>query len=155
MHIWSTPSNLCVLSIESRPRRRLRLNVIMCTSNCMVRKINIHRGITTNWTWICGLLRVLQALVDGTKLLFKEDLFSSRGNTHLLSIRLSIIVISILLSYSVISFGYCLIWAYIHVKFFLVDCHINFLFNGLSSQVLSIKLFMSVYGFNNKIFLFK
>eukprot|EP00262_Sarcandra_glabra_P020171 TRINITY_DN7937_c0_g4_i1.p1 TRINITY_DN7937_c0_g4~~TRINITY_DN7937_c0_g4_i1.p1 ORF type:complete len:119 (-),score=7.38 TRINITY_DN7937_c0_g4_i1:226-582(-) len=51
-----------------------------------------------------GPLGILQALADGTKLLFKEDLLPSRGDIRLFSIGPSIAVISILLSYSVISF---------------------------------------------------
>lgn len=56
-----------------------------------------------------GPLGILQALADGTKLLFKENLLPSRGDTRLFSIGPSIAVISILLSYSVIPFGYRLI----------------------------------------------
>nr|YP_009751279.1 NADH-plastoquinone oxidoreductase subunit 1 [Pedicularis longiflora]QIJ99804.1 NADH-plastoquinone oxidoreductase subunit 1 [Pedicularis longiflora] len=44
-----------------------------------------------------GPLGILQALADGTKLLFKENLFPSRGDTRLFSIGPSIAVISILL----------------------------------------------------------
>ena len=53
-----------------------------------------------------GPLGVLQALADGTKLLFKESLIPSRGDTRLFSIGPSISVISIIISYSVIPFGY-------------------------------------------------
>lgn len=49
-------------------------------------------------------LGILQALIDGTKLLFKENLLPSRGDTRLFSIGPAIAVISILLSYLVISF---------------------------------------------------
>lgn len=51
-------------------------------------------------------LRILQALADTTKLLFKENLLPSRGNMHLFSAGLSLAIISILLHYSVIPFGY-------------------------------------------------
>jgi len=54
-------------------------------------------------------MKALQALADGTKLLFKENLFPSRGDTRLFSIGPSIVVISTLLSYSVIPFGYHLL----------------------------------------------
>ncbi|EYU40945.1 hypothetical protein MIMGU_mgv1a020581mg, partial [Erythranthe guttata] len=47
-----------------------------------------------------GPLGILQALADGTKLLFKENLLPSRGDTRLFSIGPSIAVISISLSYS-------------------------------------------------------
>ena len=56
-----------------------------------------------------GPLGILQALADGTKLLFKENILLSRGDTRLFSIGPSIALISILLSYSVIPFGYRLI----------------------------------------------
>ncbi|TYG73541.1 hypothetical protein ES288_D04G109900v1, partial [Gossypium darwinii] len=49
-----------------------------------------------------GPLGFLQALADGTKLLFKENILPSRGNTRLFSIGPAIVVISILLSFSVI-----------------------------------------------------
>ncbi|KAL2942758.1 NAD(P)H-quinone oxidoreductase subunit 1 chloroplastic [Bienertia sinuspersici] len=52
-----------------------------------------------------GPLGILQALADGTKLLFKENLIPSRGDTRLFSIGPSIAIISILISYSVIPFG--------------------------------------------------
>ncbi|KAM0070053.1 NAD(P)H-quinone oxidoreductase subunit 1 [Helianthus debilis subsp. tardiflorus] len=58
-----------------------------------------------------GPLGILQALADGTKLLFKENLLPSRGDTRLFSIGPSIAVISILLSYLVIPFGYRLVLA--------------------------------------------
>ena len=58
-----------------------------------------------------GPLGILQALADGTKLLFKENLLPSRGDTRLFSIGPSIAVTSILLSYLVIPFGYRLVLA--------------------------------------------
>nr|UFY98171.1 NADH-plastoquinone oxidoreductase subunit 1 [Euphorbia kansuensis] len=88
-----------------------------------------------------GPLGVLQALADGTKLLFKENLFPSRGDTHLFSIGPSIAVISTLLSYSVIPFGY---------HFGLTDLNIGvFLWIAISS-IAPIGLLMSGYGSNNK-----
>jgi len=47
-----------------------------------------------------GPLGILQALADGTKLLLKENLIPSTGDTRLFSIGPSIAVISIFLSYS-------------------------------------------------------
>jgi len=73
-----------------------------------------------------GPLGVLQALADGAKLLFKENLFPSRGETRLFSIGPSIAVISILVSYSVVPFGSHLV---------LVDLNIG-VFYGLPFQVL-------------------
>ena len=54
-------------------------------------------------------LGILQALADGTKLLFKKNILSSKRNTHLFSIGPSIAVISILLSFSIIPFSSLLI----------------------------------------------
>nr|YP_010629168.1 NADH dehydrogenase subunit 1 [Begonia henryi]WBN96058.1 NADH dehydrogenase subunit 1 [Begonia henryi] len=88
-----------------------------------------------------GPLGVLQALADGTKLLFKENLLPSRGDTHLFSIGPPIAVISILLSYSVIPFGYRLV---------LADLNIGvFLWIAISS-IAPIGLLISGYGSNNK-----
>nr|UDY68216.1 NADH-plastoquinone oxidoreductase subunit 1 [Chimonanthus nitens] len=88
-----------------------------------------------------GPLGILQALADGTKLLFKEDLLPSRGDIRLFSIGPSIAVISILLSYSVIPFGYRLV---------LADLGIGvFLWIAISS-IAPIGLLMSGYGSNNK-----
>nr|YP_010339655.1 NADH-plastoquinone oxidoreductase subunit 1 [Girardinia suborbiculata subsp. grammata]YP_010418757.1 NADH-plastoquinone oxidoreductase subunit 1 [Dendrocnide meyeniana]UNY34119.1 NADH-plastoquinone oxidoreductase subunit 1 [Girardinia suborbiculata subsp. grammata]USG51781.1 NADH-plastoquinone oxidoreductase subunit 1 [Dendrocnide meyeniana]USG51950.1 NADH-plastoquinone oxidoreductase subunit 1 [Dendrocnide sinuata] len=88
-----------------------------------------------------GPLGVLQALADGAKLLFKENLFPSRGNTRLFSIGPSIAVISILVSYLVVPFGSRLV---------LSDLNIGvFLWIAISS-IAPIGLLMSGYGSNNK-----
>lgn len=88
-----------------------------------------------------GPLGILQALADGTKLLFKEDLLPSRGDILLFSLGPSIAVISILLSYLVIPFGYRLV---------LADLSIGvFLWISISS-IAPIGLLMSGYGSNNK-----
>ncbi|THG03072.1 hypothetical protein TEA_003388 [Camellia sinensis var. sinensis] len=88
-----------------------------------------------------GPLGILQALADGTKLLFKENILPSRGDTRLFSIGPSIAVISILLSYSIIPFGYRLI---------LADLSIGvFLWIAISS-IAPVGLLMSGYGSNNK-----
>nr|QBC68788.1 NADH-plastoquinone oxidoreductase subunit 1 [Oxyria sinensis] len=88
-----------------------------------------------------GPLGILQALADGTKLLFKENLLPSRGDRSLFSVGPSIAVISILLSYSVIPFSYRLI---------LVDISNGvFLWIAISS-IAPIGLLMSGYGSNNK-----
>ncbi|KAL8230215.1 hypothetical protein R6Q59_000245 [Mikania micrantha] len=79
-----------------------------------------------------GPLGILQALADGTKLLFKENLLPSKGDTRLISIGPSIAVISILLSYLVISFGYHLVIA---------DLSIG-VFYGLLFQVLLLSAFL-------------
>uniref|UniRef100_A0AAU6QC94 NAD(P)H-quinone oxidoreductase subunit 1, chloroplastic n=1 Tax=Nigella papillosa TaxID=555478 RepID=A0AAU6QC94_9MAGN len=88
-----------------------------------------------------GPLGILQALADGTKLLFKEDLLPSRGDLSLFSLGPSIAVISILLSYSVLPFGYHLV---------LADLSIGvFLWIAIAS-IAPIGLLMSGYGSNNK-----
>nr|YP_010614824.1 NADH-plastoquinone oxidoreductase subunit 1 [Barleria cristata]WAS32986.1 NADH-plastoquinone oxidoreductase subunit 1 [Barleria cristata] len=88
-----------------------------------------------------GPLGILQALADGTKLLFKENLLPSRGDTRLFSIGPAIAVISILLSYSVIPFSY---------RFILADLSIGvFLWIAISSLA-PVGLLMSGYGSNNK-----
>nr|QBS52647.1 NADH dehydrogenase subunit 1 [Noronhia lowryi] len=88
-----------------------------------------------------GPLGILQALADGVKLLFKENLFPSRGDTLLFSIGPSIAVISILLSYSVIPFGYRLILADLSIGVFLWIA---------VSSLAPVGLLMSGYGSNNK-----
>nr|YP_010330897.1 NADH-plastoquinone oxidoreductase subunit 1 [Gesnouinia arborea]YP_010468564.1 NADH dehydrogenase subunit A [Parietaria mauritanica]YP_010470194.1 NADH dehydrogenase subunit A [Parietaria judaica]UNY34202.1 NADH-plastoquinone oxidoreductase subunit 1 [Gesnouinia arborea]UVF31674.1 NADH dehydrogenase subunit A [Parietaria mauritanica]UVF34847.1 NADH dehydrogenase subunit A [Parietaria judaica] len=88
-----------------------------------------------------GPLGVLQALADGSKLLFKENLFPSRGDTQLFSIGPSIAVISILLSYSVVPFGSHLV---------LSDLNIGLFFWIAVSSISPIGLLMSGYGSNNK-----
>ena len=88
-----------------------------------------------------GPLGLLQALADGIKLLFKENLLPSRGDTRLFSIGPAIAVISILLSYSVIPFSY---------RFILADLSIGvFLWISVSSLA-PVGLLMSGYGSNNK-----
>lgn len=88
-----------------------------------------------------GPLGILQALADGTKLLLKEDLLPSRGDVRLFSVGPSIVVISILVSYLVIPFGYHLV---------LADLSIGvFLWIAISS-IAPIGLLMSGYGSNNK-----
>nr|YP_010575866.1 NADH-plastoquinone oxidoreductase subunit 1 [Iris austrotschatkalica]UZN43099.1 NADH-plastoquinone oxidoreductase subunit 1 [Iris austrotschatkalica] len=88
-----------------------------------------------------GPFGILQALADGTKLLFKEDLLPSRGDIRLFSVGPSIAVISILLSYLVIPFGYRLV---------LADLSIGVSLWIAISSIAPIGLLMSGYGSNNK-----
>nr|YP_010716632.1 NADH-plastoquinone oxidoreductase subunit 1 [Zingiber ellipticum]WDQ40528.1 NADH-plastoquinone oxidoreductase subunit 1 [Zingiber ellipticum] len=88
-----------------------------------------------------GPLGILQALADGTKLLLKEDLLPSRGDLRLFSIGPSIVVISILVSYLVIPFGYHLV---------LADLSIGVSLWIAISSIAPIGLLMSGYGSNNK-----
>nr|YP_009439012.1 NADH-plastoquinone oxidoreductase subunit 1 [Merxmuellera tsaratananensis]ATG81998.1 NADH-plastoquinone oxidoreductase subunit 1 [Merxmuellera tsaratananensis] len=88
-----------------------------------------------------GPLGLLQAIADGTKLLFKEDILPSRGDIIFFSIGPSIAVISILLSFLVIPLGY---------HFVLADLSIGvFLWIAISS-IAPIGLLMAGYSSNNK-----
>nr|QFQ49869.1 NADH-plastoquinone oxidoreductase subunit 1 [Driessenia phasmolacuna] len=88
-----------------------------------------------------GTLGILQALADGTKLIFKENLLPSRGDGRLFIIGPSIAVISIFVSYSVIPFSYQLVLSDLNIGVFL---WIAF------SSIVPIGLLMSGYGSNNK-----
>nr|YP_010154202.1 NADH dehydrogenase subunit 1 [Corydalis hsiaowutaishanensis]QQW52035.1 NADH dehydrogenase subunit 1 [Corydalis hsiaowutaishanensis] len=88
-----------------------------------------------------GPFGILQALADGTKLLFKEDLLPSRGDIRLFSFGPSIAVISILLSYSVIPFSYRLVLADLSIGVFLWIA---------VSSIAPFGLLMAGYGSNNK-----
>ncbi|KAG8500605.1 hypothetical protein CXB51_004346 [Gossypium anomalum] len=88
-----------------------------------------------------GPLGILQALADGTKLLFKENILPSRSNTRLFSIGPAIAVISILLSFSVIPFSSRLILADLNIGIFLWIA---------ISSIAPVGLLMSGYGSNNK-----
>nr|QFQ47349.1 NADH-plastoquinone oxidoreductase subunit 1 [Sonerila borneensis] len=88
-----------------------------------------------------GPLGILQALADGTKLIYKENLLPSRGDGRLFIIGPSIAVISIFVSYSVIPFSYQLVLSDLNIGVFL---WIAF------SSIVPIGLLMSGYGSNNK-----
>nr|YP_009670297.1 NADH dehydrogenase subunit A [Pleroma urvilleanum]YP_010008017.1 NADH dehydrogenase subunit 1 [Pleroma semidecandrum]QCW95616.1 NADH dehydrogenase subunit A [Pleroma urvilleanum]QNR87789.1 NADH dehydrogenase subunit 1 [Pleroma semidecandrum] len=88
-----------------------------------------------------GPFGILQALADGTKLIFKENLLPSRGDGRLFIIGPSIIVISVFISYSVIPFSYNLVLSDLNIGVFL---WIAF------SSIVPIGLLMSGYGSNNK-----
>nr|KJB19244.1 hypothetical protein B456_003G091000 [Gossypium raimondii] len=90
--------------------------------------------------YACPLV-ILQALADGTKLLFKENILPSRGNTRLFSIGQAIAVISILLSFSVIPFSSCLILANLNIGIFLWIAILS---------IAPIGILMSGYESNNK-----
>ncbi|KAL7167044.1 hypothetical protein ACSBR2_037665 [Camellia fascicularis] len=80
-----------------------------CTSNCLVRKKNIRRDTTTYRPRICQPFGNSSSSSRWYKIAFKENILPSREDTRLFSIGPSIAVVSILLSYSVIPFGYRLI----------------------------------------------
>ncbi|KAK1360374.1 NADH-ubiquinone oxidoreductase chain 1 [Heracleum sosnowskyi] len=110
--------------------------------------VSLEREISAGIQQLIGLeyvgpLGILQALADGTKLLFKENLLPSRGDTRLFNIGSSIAVTSILLNSLVIPFGYRLV---------LADLSIGvFLWIAISSFA-PVGLLMSGYGSNNKFF---
>nr|AUT83639.1 NdhA [Geranium pusillum]AUT83699.1 NdhA [Geranium pyrenaicum] len=88
-----------------------------------------------------GPLGILQALADGIKLLFKENLLPSSGDIRLFNLGPSTAVISILLSYSVIPFSYRLV---------LADLNVGVFFWIAIASIAPIGLLMSGYGSNNK-----
>ncbi|TYH67420.1 hypothetical protein ES332_D06G187100v1 [Gossypium tomentosum] len=88
-----------------------------------------------------GPLGILQALANRTKLLFKENILPSRGNTRLFSIGPVIAVISILLSFLVIPFSSRLILADLNISIFLWIA---------ISSIAPVGLLMLGYGSNNK-----
>ncbi|XBJ20151.1 hypothetical protein VPH35_011013 [Triticum aestivum] len=88
-----------------------------------------------------GPLGLLQAIADGTKLLFKEDILPSQGDISLFSIGPSIAVISVLLSFLVIPLGYHFVLANLIIGVFL--------WISISS-IAPIGLLMAGYSSNNK-----
>nr|AZB51265.1 NADH-plastoquinone oxidoreductase subunit 1 [Pseudoroegneria spicata] len=94
-----------------------------------------------------GPLGLLQAIADGTKLLFKEDILPSRGDISLFSIGPSIAVISVLLSFLVIPLGYHFVLADLSIGVFLwiaiSSIAMVFLWQDIA-QIINI-LFQAVY----------
>jgi NADH:ubiquinone oxidoreductase subunit H len=88
-----------------------------------------------------GPLGIIQALADRTKLLLKEDIIPSRGDTWLFHIRPAIVVILVFLSYLVIPFGHHII---------LIDLSIGVFFWIDICSIVPLGLLMVGYGSNNK-----
>ena len=65
-----------------------------------------------------GPLGIVQALADGFKLLLKEDIIPSKGDTWLFNIGPAIVVIPVFLSYLVIPFGHNIILADLSIGVF-------------------------------------
>lgn len=65
-----------------------------------------------------GPLGIVQALADGFKLLLKEDIVPSKGDTLLFNIGPAIVVIPVFLSYLVIPFGHNIILADLSIGIF-------------------------------------
>nr|YP_009041057.1 NdhA [Tetraphis pellucida]AIB08494.1 NdhA [Tetraphis pellucida] len=88
-----------------------------------------------------GPLGIIQALADGSKLLLKEDIIPSKGDTWLFNIGPAIVVIPVFLSYLVIPFGHNII---------LTDLSIGVFFWIAISSIVPLGLLMAGYGSNNK-----
>jgi NAD(P)H-quinone oxidoreductase subunit 1 len=88
-----------------------------------------------------GPLGIIQALADGFKLLLKEDIIPSKGDTWLFNIGPAIVVIPVFLSYLVIPFGQNII---------LADLNIGVFFWIAICSIVPLGLLMAGYGSNNK-----
>jgi NAD(P)H-quinone oxidoreductase subunit 1 len=88
-----------------------------------------------------GPLGIIQALLDGIKLIFKEDIIPSKGDRWLFTLGPAIVVIPIVLSYLVVPFGPNLIVA---------DIGVGIFFWIAISSVAPIGLLIAGYGSNNK-----
>jgi NAD(P)H-quinone oxidoreductase subunit 1 len=88
-----------------------------------------------------GPLGIIQALLDGLKLILKEDIIPSKGDRWLFTLGPAIVVIPIVLSYLVVPFGPNLIVA---------DIGVGIFFWIAISSVAPIGLLIAGYGSNNK-----
>jgi NAD(P)H-quinone oxidoreductase subunit 1 len=88
-----------------------------------------------------GPLGIIQALVDGLKLILKEDIIPAKGDNWLFTLGPAIVVIPIVLSYLVVPFGPNLIVA---------DIGIGIFFWIAISSVAPMGLLIAGYGSNNK-----
>nr|BDW36684.1 NADH dehydrogenase subunit A [Streblotrichum convolutum] len=88
-----------------------------------------------------GPLGIIQALADGFKLLLKEDIIPSKGDTWLFNIGPAIVVIPVFLSYLVIPFGHDIV---------LADLSIGVFFWIAICSIVPLGLLMAGYGSNNK-----
>lgn len=88
-----------------------------------------------------GPLGIIQALLDGLKLILKEDIIPSKGDSWLFTVGPAIVVIPIVLSYLVVPFGPNLIVA---------DIGLGIFFWIAISSVAPLGLLIAGYGSNNK-----
>nr|WRB00910.1 NADH-plastoquinone oxidoreductase subunit 1 [Huperzia sp. DW-2023a] len=88
-----------------------------------------------------GPLGIIQALADGAKLLSKEDIIPSRGDSLLFNVGPVMVVVPVFLSYLVIPLGHGII---------LADLDIGVFFWIAVSSVAPLGLLMAGYGSNNK-----
>jgi NAD(P)H-quinone oxidoreductase subunit 1 len=84
---------------------------------------------------------VIQALADGLKLLFKEDIVPARGDRLLFALGPVMVVVPVLLSYLVVPFGQSLILANLDLGLF---------FWIAVSSIAPLGLLVAGYGSNNK-----
>ena len=88
-----------------------------------------------------GPLGIIQALVDGLKLLLKEDIFPAKADKVLFTLGPAVLVIPVLLSYLIIPLAQNLI---------LSDLKIGIFFWIAVSSIAPLGLLMAGYGSNNK-----
>nr|YP_010403010.1 NADH-plastoquinone oxidoreductase subunit 1 [Bolbitis x multipinna]YP_010702373.1 NADH-plastoquinone oxidoreductase subunit 1 [Bolbitis sinensis]UQV94818.1 NADH-plastoquinone oxidoreductase subunit 1 [Bolbitis x multipinna]WCL38734.1 NADH-plastoquinone oxidoreductase subunit 1 [Bolbitis sinensis] len=88
-----------------------------------------------------GPLGIIQPLVDGIKLLLKEDVIPSKGDAWLFTLGPAVVVIPVLMSYLVIPFGQAII---------LSDLAIGAFFWVAVSSVVPLGLLIAGYASNNK-----
>jgi NAD(P)H-quinone oxidoreductase subunit 1 len=88
-----------------------------------------------------GPLGIIQALIDGIKLILKEDIIPAKGDSWLFTLGPAIVVIPILLSYLIVPFGPNLIVA---------DIGLGIFFWIAISSVAPLGLLIAGYGSNNK-----
>nr|AKI29310.1 NADH-plastoquinone oxidoreductase subunit 1 [Selaginella uncinata] len=88
-----------------------------------------------------GPLGIIQALADGVKLLFKEDIIPSKGDPWLFSIGPAMVIAPVLVGHLVIPFGHSIV---------LADLGTGVLFWIAASSIAPLGLLMTGYGSNNK-----
>jgi NAD(P)H-quinone oxidoreductase subunit 1 len=88
-----------------------------------------------------GSLGVMQAIVDGIKLLIKEDIIPIQGDKLLFSLAPIIVVIPVILSYLIVPFG---------EKIILADIRLGIFFWLAISSITPFGLLIAGYASNNK-----
>nr|YP_010933250.1 subunit 1 of NADH-plastoquinone oxidoreductase [Nitella hyalina]WKT08416.1 subunit 1 of NADH-plastoquinone oxidoreductase [Nitella hyalina] len=88
-----------------------------------------------------GSLGIMQAIVDGVKLILKEDIIPAQGDIFLFSLAPIIVVIPVILSYLIIPFGKNII---------LSDIRLGIFFWLVISSITPLGLLVAGYGSNNK-----
>nr|QXT44755.1 NADH-plastoquinone oxidoreductase subunit 1 [Nitellopsis obtusa] len=88
-----------------------------------------------------GSLGIMQAIVDGIKLLMKEDIIPAQGDRWLFSLGPVIVVIPVILSYLVVPFGKSII---------LSDIRLGIFFWIVISSITPLGLLIAGYASNNK-----